>query len=153
MTVASALIPARPERIWPYVADCANYMHHMPKVTKSSASDVQLQPNFGSGQMKCTVTADLPWPLSDLTGTTQVTLTVDKEKNVWRREWHLIEGDYHYQEGTWTLVPIDEGAATWVIYRLRAKPKIMLPDALVSGAQKRVIPEMMRRLRERATAP
>lgn len=148
-TVAQVVVNAPPAVVWRLIADCANYSKEMPRVLQSSASHVNVGPNFGSGTMVCSVTTDLPWPLADLTSVSKVFLKVEPEKNLWVREWKLLEGDYEYQEGSWTLLAIDGGEKTLATYRITLKPKVALPESILQAAQNRAVPDMMRGLRSR----
>ena len=52
----------------------------------------------------CRITADMPFPLSDLTSETRAVLNVEPGVR-YERRWTLVSGDYLSHQGGWVLVP------------------------------------------------
>ena len=101
---------------------------------------------------ECEVTADVPFPFSDLTSVSRATMTIDAQSGSYTRAWTLIRGDYEVNDGSWSLVPVDGGAKTKVTYRIHVKPKLPLPDSMIRSTQETRLPQVIQRLRDR-TAP
>jgi hypothetical protein len=97
----------------------------------------------------CEVTADAPFPFSDLTSVSRATMTVDAQSGGYTRTWTLIRGDYEVNDGSWSLVPVDGGTKTRVTYRIHVKPKLTLPDSLIQSAQSSRLPQVIQQLRDR----
>lgn len=151
INVVEGVIDAPPADVWAIVSKCADYARHMPRIIKSRELSRSGDENT-LWTVKCEVTADLPFPLSDLTGITQGTHKVEAGVK-YSREWTLISGDYHINHGSWTLVAIDEGRKTFVTYKLRVKPKINLPSSWMANAQKTAIRDVILRMRENVKKP
>jgi ribosome-associated toxin RatA of RatAB toxin-antitoxin module len=150
--VAEGIVDAAPAQVWALVSKCADYTKNMPNIVASEELSRQ-----GDERSKfsavCRVTADIPFPFSDLTSVSRATMTVDADGG-YTRAWTLIDGDYQANEGSWHLVPIEGGAKTVVTYRIRAVPKLPLPDSLIASSQKTLLPQVIQRLRDRtAKAP
>lgn len=148
---AKAVIDAPPELVWSIVSDCQSYQLWMPSVIESRVLKTE-EPRATDGPLAravrhCHVVAHLPLPLSDLEGVMRWVNSVDPGK-MWRRQWTLIEGDYTLNEGDWTVLPWGNGGTkSLAIYRIHAKPKVALPDALVAYLQKSTLPDVMHKLR------
>jgi ribosome-associated toxin RatA of RatAB toxin-antitoxin module len=141
--VINATIDAPIEKVWAIVIDCADYKKNMPRISDSSRTgDI-------TGPHQCMTVADLPFPLPDLRGVTQVTPT--KTEKFWQRKWTLKEGDYEFNSGSWTLAPLADGK-TAVTYRIHVKPKMMVPDGVMQGFTKKALPDMVTNLQERVRA-
>ena len=95
----------------------------------------------------CTVTVDLPWPMSDLTAVTRAVHTV--KDNFWQRRWKLVKGDYKVNSGSWTLRTFDGKLnRTYVEYRVHAEPKNWVPGWLRTRAQKSTLPDLIKKIRK-----
>jgi ribosome-associated toxin RatA of RatAB toxin-antitoxin module len=139
---AMAVVGAPPERIWKIVDQCADYPTTMVRI--AAAEEVSRKGNI----VRCKVTVDMPFPLSDLTALTEAVHTVQPGK-MYKREWKLVEGDYRSNRGSWTLVPFDDaGQQTLVVYEVHADPKVAIPDGIKKAAQKKSIPELLEKIRE-----
>ena len=149
--VVEGVIDAPAADVWAIVSKCADYAKNMPRIIKSTelarAGDEKTV-----WTAKCEVTADLPFPLSDLTSITLATNKVEAGVK-YAREWNLISGDYYLNHGSWTLVAIDEGKRTQATYKLRVKPKINLPTSWMASAQKSAIKDVILRVREAVKKP
>jgi ribosome-associated toxin RatA of RatAB toxin-antitoxin module len=146
--VVEAVVDVAPAQVWPIISRCADYKKRMPRI----ASSKELSRSGDESKFfttTCEVTADLPFPLSDLTSLSRADHTVEPGVR-YVRAWKMISGDYDLNEGSWTLVALDGGARTKVTYRLRAKPRIPLPDAMLRQVQSGTLPDMMRNLRVQA---
>ncbi len=146
MNMVEGVVDAPPADVWAIVSRCADFAKNMPRIVKSTelsreGDEKVLWTN------KCEVTADLPFPLSDLTGITQATNKVEAGVK-YSREWTLISGDYHVNQGSWTLLAIDDGKKTFATYKIRVKPKISLPTSWMASAQKSTLKDVILRVRE-----
>ncbi len=68
-------------------------------------------------------------------------------------DFRHVSGDFSENEGRWELIPIDQGRATIVTYRVRVVPKIAVPRWLVRATLKRELPDLLRSLRRFSEAP
>jgi ribosome-associated toxin RatA of RatAB toxin-antitoxin module len=145
---AEGVVDAPPAAVWKLVSNCADYVKNMPSIVAS----VELS-REGDESTRfttvCEVTADVPFPFSDLTSVSRATMTVDAKSGSYAREWTLIRGDYEVNDGSWKLVPVDGGAKTQVTYRIHVKPKLALPDSLIRSTQETRLPQVIQRLRDR----
>ena len=149
--VAEGVIDAAPADVWAIVSRCADYSKNMPRIVKS----VELSREGDETKQwtaKCQVTAHLPFPFSDLTGTTLATHKVEPGVR-YSREWNLVSGDYDINHGSWTVEPLEGGKKSYVTYKIRVKPKINLPTSWIASAQKSAIKEVVVRVREAVARP
>lgn len=68
-------------------------------------------------------------------------------------DFRHVSGDFSENEGRWELVPLDQGRATIVTYRVRVVPKIAVPRWLVRATLRRELPDLLRSLRSFSEAP
>ena len=146
--IAEGIVAATPAQVWSLVSKCADYTKNMPSI---SASQELSRSGDESSQWSavCEVTADAPFPFSDLTSVSRATMTVDAKSGGYTRTWTLLRGDYEVNDGSWSLVPVDGGAKTRVTYRIHVKPKLPLPDSLIQSAQGTRLPQVIQLLRDR----
>jgi ribosome-associated toxin RatA of RatAB toxin-antitoxin module len=137
--IIEGVVDAPIENVWDLIVDCGNYTKTMTRIAESQ------QVSRNGDTMSCRVVADLPFPFSDLSSVTRVTLKVTDDKRV--RSWKLVEGDYDVNEGSWTLTRVGDDK-TKAVYRLRAVPKNALPDSVTSTFQKRAMPDILRSVRK-----
>jgi len=144
---AEGVVDAPPAEVWKLVSKCADYVKNMPSISASKELSRE-----GDESTKfttvCEVTADVPFPFSDLTSVSRATMTVDAG-NGYTRAWTLIRGDYKVNDGSWHLVPVDGGAKTKVTYRIHVKPNLPLPDSLIARSQRITLPQVIQYLRDR----
>lgn len=139
---AMGVVDAAPEAIWAVVERCADYKTTM--IRTAASEELSRKGNV----VRCRVTIELPFPLKNLTATTDAIHTVVPGKK-WQRRWSLVEGDYKRNTGSWTLLPFDDsGKRTLVIYEVHAEPNIALPDSIQRLAQKKSLPDLFKHLRE-----
>jgi hypothetical protein len=100
----------------------------------------------------CEVTADVPFPFSDLTSVSQATMVVGPNGS-YSRSWVLLRGDYEVNDGSWQLVPVDGGAKTKVTYRIHVKPKLPLPEWLIARSQQTTLPQVIQCMRDHTAKP
>ncbi len=131
-------LPAK--KIWAIVSDCAHYKDHLPRVAASEL--VKQEGNVHT----CKVTISMPFPLSNLTGTTAA--VHEESETAMSRRWKLLSGDYKVNEGSWELKQI--GAQTLVTYTVHVEPNISVPDFIRDSAQKKSLPEMFERVKAEA---
>lgn len=142
---AEALLTAPAERLWAIIDRCADYKDTMVSILAS-------QELWREGdKRRCDITADMPFPLPNLRGTTEAINIIDPGKR-WHRSWHLIAGDYVKNSGSWTLTRVD-AQRTHVVYVLAAKPKIAIPAFATRIGQQQVIPALFEKLEAQARAP
>ncbi len=140
--VALGLIDAPTTEVWPVVRDCQHFKHFMPRTKDSS---VKQHPEKGS---MCHVELDMPFPLTNLWSDT--TSVVRQEGGAYLRAWTLVEGTYHRNDGSWTLLPWGEGGAkTLLVYTIDSNPKLIVPDGLMRSAQLGSLPEVVKQVRKR----
>lgn len=144
MAVAEAVLDAPAAVLWNIVSDCNNFTKTMPNILNSQEIS-----RSATGAV-CQVTADLPFPLPDLTSKTTAVHTIEPDKSYLRR-WSLIEGDYTINEGSWKLEAVD-ATHTKVTYRLRVRPKMPVPDSMLSTFQSSTMPKLMRNLQKVAAS-
>ncbi len=137
---AVGLIKAPPEKVWAIIEKCADYTKTMPRTLKSEELERK------GNKIKCRVTIDMPFPLKDITATTDVTHTVTPGKR-WKREWKGVGGDLKVNKGSWTLKPYQGGKHTVATYRVLSEPKIEMPQSIQSLARKKTIPKLFEKLR------
>lgn len=139
--VVRAVVDAPPDRVWDIVDKSALYMTFMPRVKKSE------ELTRDGDDVRTRVTVDMPFPLRNLTATTQARHTVVAGVS-WVRAWKLEAGDYHINEGSWTLTPFDGDAArTLAHYQVHVMPKIPIPKMIQSAVQEKAMPGMIEAVR------
>ena len=99
--VVEGVVNAPPEDVWAVVSKCNNYAKTMPRILKSKELSREGD-EATTWKAKCEVTADLPFPLSDLTGITIATHKVEAGGK-YSREWTLLSGDYDINHGAWII--------------------------------------------------
>jgi ribosome-associated toxin RatA of RatAB toxin-antitoxin module len=140
--VVKAVIDAPPQKVWDLVSRCGSYERTMPRI--KAARELSRRDN----RVVCRVTVDMPFPYSDLTATTRVIHEVHPRGRGFSRRWELVSGDYRVNRGSWVLRPFKgDPRRTYVVYRAQAVPKAWIPGWIRRTAQKRSLPEMIRRLR------
>ena len=149
--VVEGTVNAPPEAIWAVVSKCADYSKTMPRIIKSKELSREGD-EATTWKAKCEVTADLPFPLSDLTGITLATHKVEGGGK-FSREWTLVSGDYDINHGAWKIQGIDDNKKSLVTYKIRVKPKISLPTSWMVSAQKSALKDVILRMRENVKKP
>ncbi|MDP2342478.1 MAG: SRPBCC family protein [Deltaproteobacteria bacterium] len=144
--IVEATIDAPPAAVWDIVSHCDGYVRHMPRVAESKELKREGDDNVAF-TTTCRVVADLPFPLGDLTSVSKAVHTVEPGVK-YVRKWTFLSGDYEVNEGSWTVVAVDEGKKTKATYRLRAKPKLALPDSMLASFQQQTLPDVIKKLRE-----
>lgn len=150
-----AVIEAPVDRVWQIVSRPAEFSRTMRGVKRSAElSREPLAPDRSAGEpdrqqerVRARITVGMPFPLRDLTSVTDAVHTVRADG--WRqRRWELVEGDYHQNRGSWTLMP-HEGDATRTLahYKLHAEPKLRLPGKIKEFATERAVPRLFAQLR------
>jgi ribosome-associated toxin RatA of RatAB toxin-antitoxin module len=148
-SIVEATIAAPAAAVWAIVSNCADYRASMPNIAQSRELSRTGDPSSSFTTM-CEVTADLPFPFSDLTSVNRAVHTVEPGKR-YVRAWTMVRGDYDFNEGSWTIVPLDERTSK-ATYRLRVRPKISVPDSMLGIFQAQTMPKIIARLRARTAA-
>ena len=143
MLIVAAVFEVAPRRVWALIDNVKAYKTTMPRTKK--AEELYRRGNEVGTRM----TVDMPFPLPNLTASTHAIHTVI-EGELYRREWKLVEGDYHRNEGSWTLVPDGGSERTLLIYRVLVEPKVPIPKRIQNLVQKKAMPGLMDRLRSLA---
>jgi len=143
---ALGVIDAPPEKVWALVEDCANYSKTMVRIEESK------QIERDGGTVICEVTADLPWPVPNLSSRTRAVHTVEPGVR-WQRKWTMIKGDYTRNDGSWTLTPYKgDPNRTLAQYQLHVEPKIHVPDSIIASGQRKSLPDLFVKLRSQTVA-
>ena len=138
---AEGVIDAPMEAIWPLIDQCSRYTKTMQRVEASR--EISRKGNT----VVCQITVDLPFPLANLTATTRAIHTV-QPGTLYKRAWKLVEGDYDYNEGSWTLTPFEGSKErTLVRYETQVAPKGLIPDSIRKMAQRKAIPDLFDHIR------
>lgn len=141
--LAIGVIDAPTTEVWPVVRDCQHFKHFMPR-TKDSA--LKQHPEKGT---LCHVELDMPFPLTNLWSDTS-SVVREEPAGHYLRAWTLVDGTYHRNDGSWTLLPWgDGGAKTLLVYTIDSDPKMLVPDGLIRSAQTGSLPEVVKQVRKR----
>jgi len=134
--IVKAVINAPPAKVWAVLNLCERYKTFMPRT--SASEELSRKGNI----IVCRITIDMPFPISDMTTTTQAVHTV--RKDFWRRSWKLIKGDFKVNKGSWTVTPFDAaGKRSMIVYRVHAEPNIPVPIWILKRASKSTLPDMI----------
>ena len=137
-----AMIDAAPPRVWRLIDETGSYGRTMKGVKRAEELSRE------GDEVRAKVTIGMPFPLKDLTSVTKAVHTV-REGERYCRCWGLESGDYHRNEGSWTLEPDpNRPERTLVRYVIHAEPKIRVPGKLQQLAQKKAIPALIEQLRK-----
>ncbi len=141
-----AVIEAPVTEVWKHIDQSSRYAEFMPRIKQAT------ELSRDGENIRTRMTIDMPFPLKNLSATTRVRHIVDPGvRHV--REWKLEEGDYHQNEGSWTLIPFEGSPKrTLAVYRAQVVPKIPIPKALQSTIQEKAMPKLIEALRERTRA-
>jgi ribosome-associated toxin RatA of RatAB toxin-antitoxin module len=141
--VVRAVMELPPKKVWAVVSDCAHYKERMPHIAAS-----ELVKKDGKVHT-CKVTIKMPFPLSNLTATTEA--THEESERQMSRRWKLVSGDYKVNEGSWEVRAVDEaGTSSLVTYTVHAEPNSAVPDWIRESAQAKALPELMERVKAEA---
>lgn len=141
--VVRAVMDLPAKKIWQIVSDCAHYKGRLPRVASS-----ELVKKAGNVHT-CKVTIAMPFPLSDLTATTEAVHN-ESDQGMTRR-WKLVSGDYKVNEGSWEVKPLNkEGTQSLVTYTVHAEPNTAVPGFIRESAQKKALPDMIEHVRTEA---
>lgn len=137
----TAVINAPAAKVWALVTNCNRFATTMPRI--KAARELWRK----GERVACRVTVDLPWPLSDLTSTTEAVHTI--KPNYRARVWKLVSGDYVQNRGSWVLRPFKgDKNRTHVEYTVHAVPKTWIPAWVRARAQKSTMPGIIKKLRK-----
>lgn len=140
MTV-TGVIDAPPTEVWKIVSDCANYSETMPRIKESR------QVSRSGSTVICETTVGLPFPLSDLRSTTTGIHTEGPVE--WRRQWSMIEGNYRFNEGYWSLKTFNgDDNRTLAVYSVHAAPEGSVPGWMRRRAQESAMPDVIEAVRK-----
>ncbi len=141
--VVRTVMALAPKQVWAVISDCAHYKDRLPHVAAS-----ELVKKDGSTHT-CKVTIKLPFPLSNLTATTEA--HHEESKHSMKRTWTLVSGDYTRNEGSWEIRALDDdGTKSLVTYSVLVEPKSSLPNFIRETAQAKALPELMERIEAEA---
>jgi ribosome-associated toxin RatA of RatAB toxin-antitoxin module len=140
--VVRAVVDSPPAAVWRVVSECDHFRERMPHI--AAAHEIS---RVGS-TVTCETTIAMPFPTSNLTAVTAA-VHVQRPDGM-SRTWHLVRGDYEYNDGSWTIQSYRGGAASLVTYRLHVKPKTAIPGFILNIAQDRALPDLLARVRVEA---
>jgi ribosome-associated toxin RatA of RatAB toxin-antitoxin module len=140
--VVRAVVESPPASVWKVVSDCDHYKDRLPHI----AAGAQLA--RAGNVVTCQITVAMPFPTSNLTAVTEA--VHDERPDGMSRTWHLVRGDYEYNNGSWTIQSYRGGAASLVTYRLHVKPKTAIPGFIRNLAQSKALPGLLERVRVEA---
>ena len=143
--IVTAVVEAPPAKVYEVVTNCDRFVDRLPRVESSKT----LSRNGNSH--KCKVRLAMPFPMSDL-----IAVTVDKRKqgpDEWYRKWVLDPAteseSYRHLDGSFVLKPFSgDPNRTLVLYTVHAIPKSAVPDFIRKTAQKKSMPNMIKRIRK-----
>jgi len=139
-----ALVEKPVTRVWALIEASQNYAQYMPRVKNAK----ELSRNGDT--VRCQQTIEMPFPLKNLTSTTEAKHTVI-EGELYKREWKLVQGDYKRNEGAWMFEPFEgDQNRTLVQYQIHAEPKTKIPKKLQSLVQEKAMPKLIKVLRDNA---
>ncbi|MEE2779882.1 MAG: SRPBCC family protein [Myxococcota bacterium] len=140
------VVDASPQKVWKIVSGCRDMHKHMSSVVRS-----RLVMEKGNVH-QCETEIHVPGPYSNLVSITEA--VHHPGPPVWKREWHLVKGDYKRIDASWTLKTFrGDPNRTQATYRVHAEPEIMLPDFLMKFAHKRGMKKLFRDVRRAVGAP
>lgn len=155
-----AVIEAPAARVWAIIDRPGEFSRTMQGVKASAElSRTPIDPpsaDAGPGaqqeRVRARVTVGMPFPLRDLTSITDAAHTVRPDG--WcQRRWEFVEGDYHENRGSWTVMPFaGDPQRTLAHYKLHAEPKIRVPGKLKEIATERAAPRLFAKLRKLCAA-
>ena len=142
--IVHALVERPVERVWALIASSGDYAKYMPRVKEAR------ELSRDGDVIRCQQTIEMPFPLKNLTSTTEARHTVI-EGELYKREWRMISGDYKRNEGSWMFEPLDgDMARTLVKYEIHAEPKTRIPKKIQSLVQEKAMPKLIAVLRDNA---
>src|SRR5882724_11250233 len=125
---AIAVIKAPPERVWAILDDCAHYKDNLPRILESE------EVLRDGTRVRCREKIGMPFPFSDLRMENDAVNTIEPGRR-YVRAWHLREGDFRVNQGSWTLEARDGGKSTLATYETLSEPTTPLPSFIVKLAQ------------------
>lgn len=138
-----AIIDAPPDKVWDVLIDCDG-----SHVVNSGVARSRLIRTFKGG-LVCFEEIATPFPIKNLASLSRWQLTPGPP--VWLRKWRLIDGDFAYATGSWTLTKYGKNQ-TRAVYENHFEPEIWVPGWLASGFITVGMPALMKDLR-RAVEP
>lgn len=137
---AAILLEAPAERIWEVMVDCDGAPEFVPGLRECRV--VERGDGWEVLQHRVRISSLLP----------QVTY---RFRATYRRPERIdfvrVSGDLDAMEGSWTLLPLDEGR-TVVRYSVYLDPGFLAPQWLVRQALRHDLPELLRALRRRVAS-
>jgi ribosome-associated toxin RatA of RatAB toxin-antitoxin module len=137
---AAILLDAPAERIWEVMVDCDGAPEFVPGLRECRV--VEQGDGWEVLQHRVRISSLLP----------QVTY---RFRATYRRPERIdfvrVSGDLDAMEGSWTLLPVDEGR-TVVRYSVYLDPGFLAPQWLVRQALRHDLPELLRTLRRRVAS-
>jgi ribosome-associated toxin RatA of RatAB toxin-antitoxin module len=137
--VVRAVVESPPAAVWKVVSECAHYHERLPHIAASA------EVSRAGHTVTCQVTIAMPFPTSNLTAVTEA--IHDERPDGMSRTWHLVSGDYEFNDGSWMVVPYRGGSASMVTYKIHVKPRTAVPGFVRNMAQERALPELLERVR------
>jgi ribosome-associated toxin RatA of RatAB toxin-antitoxin module len=138
----AALVAAPPEAIWDVLVACEIAPEYVPNVTSCRSLEV-----IAEGKAELFIQTVKP---AFFLPTFEHVFRLDYEP--YRRiDVHRVSGPIEHMEGTWWLLPQDDGKIL-LVYELSLDPGIPMPRFLVRATLKRDLPRLVEAVRQRAQA-
>lgn len=135
------VVDAPPAAVWDVVRDCKASQRVNSRVKTS-----RIVRRVDDGVV-CYELVGMPFPFKDMTTITR--WSFDEGPPKWTRSWTLVEGDFDYSNGSWTLSEFEDGK-TLAVYENHFKPQMAVPDWLAKAFLKVGMPGLMKDLRRSA---
>lgn len=139
--LAYAVVQAPVDRVWPHLKDCGKYDEFMPRTKKSEIREGTADKGV------CFIEIGMPFPFSNLWAENE-SESVSLPGGGFERRWHLKQGTYTKNQGSWAVYPWGDGKSL-VVYTLEAAPDTVIPDAILRKAQTGVLPDAFEAVRKR----
>lgn len=141
---AAIRIAAPPARVFSVMTSCREALRFVPRL--ESCRVLESAPD-GSHELIEQV-VNLRWYLPRIRFVFRADYRPPREVRI-----SNVSGGLREHEGHWTLVPLDGGAATLVVYRVRVVPRYPVPQWLILATLRRDLPDTLRALAARCAGP
>ncbi|PVM89940.1 cyclase [Caulobacter radicis] len=137
-------IPAPPERVWRTILDCRLAERMTPSVKRCTV--LERSPDGRTETREHWIKRGLFSPM--LRSVSRLELEPGR-----RIGFRCIGGDIDDCEGQWLLTPLDDGAATRVVYENKVSAPFGLPAGMAAAAMRRDVPAALLALKRECLEP
>ena len=141
--VAAIRIAAPPARVFKVMTSCREALRFVPRL--ESCRVIASAPD-GSHELVEQV-VNLRWYLPRIRFVFRADYSPPHEVRI-----SNVSGGLREHEGRWTLLPLDGGATTLAIYRVRVVPRYPVPQWLILATLRHDLPQTLRALAARCAA-